>query len=166
MGDTIHFHCIYSLSLSNWSFTCSKHLLHLSSFRYLNNLFDHLSSHFPFCYVHILTPFPDLGPCLLFFQKNRKASNFTHTEYRKHFKNHHHHHHPEWQMKNKLKLVLIIGLTSLTLLTILLFTIFCCRRRKRQTDPKDVESVLERDEEDGFVKTEVWSSSMVAKILV
>lgn len=58
-------------------------------------------------------------------------------------------------MKNKLKLVLIIGLTSLTLLTILLFTIFCCRRRKRQTDPKDVESVLERDEEDGFVKTEV-----------
>ncbi|KAH6815171.1 Protein kinase superfamily protein [Perilla frutescens var. frutescens] len=61
-------------------------------------------------------------------------------------------------MKHKYKLILIIGvgLTSLTvLLAILLFTIFCCRKRKSENGCRDVdtdrESAFESEDEDEFV---------------
>ncbi|KAL0452588.1 UNVERIFIED_CONTAM: putative kinase-like protein TMKL1 [Sesamum latifolium] len=50
--------------------------------------------------------------------------------------------------------MLIIGLTSLTVLTILLFTLLCCRRRKAEHGSRDVESAFECKEGDGRVNTE------------
>lgn len=58
-------------------------------------------------------------------------------------------------MKHRYKLILIIGLTSLTLLAILLFTIFCCRRRKAENGRRDIDTDIESaldsegEEEDG-----------------
>ncbi|KAL0403047.1 UNVERIFIED_CONTAM: putative kinase-like protein TMKL1 [Sesamum radiatum] len=57
-------------------------------------------------------------------------------------------------MRHRHKLLLIIGLTSVTVLTILLFTIFCCRRRKAEHGSRDVESAFECKEGDGRVNTE------------
>ncbi|KAL0341131.1 UNVERIFIED_CONTAM: putative kinase-like protein TMKL1 [Sesamum radiatum] len=57
-------------------------------------------------------------------------------------------------MRHRHKLMLIIGLTSVTVLTILLFTVFCCRRRKAEHGSRDVESAFECKEGDGRVNTE------------
>ncbi|KAI3471031.1 hypothetical protein Pfo_027694 [Paulownia fortunei] len=56
-------------------------------------------------------------------------------------------------MKHIYKLILVIGLTSLTVLTILLFIVFCCRRRKAENGSRDVESAYEC-KGDGVVDTE------------
>lgn len=57
-------------------------------------------------------------------------------------------------MKHKHKLILIIGLTSLSVLAILLFSIFCCRRRKAENGSRDIESAFECKEGDGVVNPE------------
>lgn len=57
-------------------------------------------------------------------------------------------------MEHKYKLILIIGLTSLILLTILFLIIFCCRRRKPQNVSRDIEANFECKEIGGVVNSE------------
>ncbi|CAA3005384.1 putative kinase-like protein TMKL1 [Olea europaea var. sylvestris] len=57
-------------------------------------------------------------------------------------------------MENKYKLILIIGLTSLTFLTILFLIIFCCRRKKPQNVSRDIEASFECKEISGVVNTD------------
>ncbi|PIN18159.1 Serine/threonine protein kinase [Handroanthus impetiginosus] len=57
-------------------------------------------------------------------------------------------------MKHKYELILITGLTTLTVLTVVLFKIFCCRRRKEENGSRGIESGLECKKGDGVLTTE------------